>query len=146
MLLSPTRETSLSNCYLEPVVTALLSSLSSLIPFLLILLISLLAFPQNPSVLFPCYALGHIPLTASLSSTPIVLTGILQSFSSWPDPTRLMSIPWSTLPSATNVSALLTTLIVVINELSSYLLILSFISMDLLLIPFFIIPLCFSYI
>jgi hypothetical protein len=44
------------------------------------------------------------------------------------------------------MSALLTTLMVVTNELSSYLLILSFISMDLLFAPFLLFPSCFSYI
>jgi hypothetical protein len=114
--------------------TALPSFLTSLIPFLLTPLIFSLAFPLNPLISHPCYALGHISLTTLLSSIPIALTETPQSFGSWPGPIRLTPIPWSTLPFATNVSVLLTTPMVVTNELSSYLLILSFISMDLLLV------------
>jgi hypothetical protein len=115
--------------------TALLSSLTSLILFLLIPLIFSLALPLNPFASLPYYVLGHIPLTASLSSAPTILMETPQSFGSWPGPTRPTFVPWNILPSFTNVSALLTTLMVVTNELSSYLPILSFISMDLLLIP-----------
>jgi len=71
--------------------TALLLSPTSLIPFLLIPLISSLALPLTPLASLPCYVLGLIPLTALLSSTPTVLTGTLQSFSSQPGPTRLVS-------------------------------------------------------
>jgi len=108
--------------------TALLSSWTSPIPFPLTPLISSLTLPLNLFLLLPCYALGHIPLTASLSSTPIVLMETPQSYGSQPGPTRLTSMPWSILPSAMNTSALLTTLIVVTNELSSYLLTLSYLS------------------
>jgi len=115
--------------------TVLPLSLTSPIPFPPTLLISFLALPLNLSIFHPCYALGHIPLTASLSSALTILMGTPQSSSSWPGPTRLTSIPWNIPPSATNASAPLTTLMVVTNELSSYLLILSFIFMDLLLAP-----------
>jgi hypothetical protein len=95
--------------------TALLLSLTSLIPFLLIPLTSSLALPLSQLILAPYYILGLIPLIISSSSAPIKLTGILQSFSSQPNPIRLMPAPWSTLPFATNVSALLTTLMAVID-------------------------------
>jgi hypothetical protein len=91
------------------------------------LISSLTLLPKLPLSL-PCYALGHIPLTASLSSVPIILMGTSQSFGSHPGPTRLMSILWNILPSVMNTSVLLTTLMVVTNELSSYLLILSYLS------------------
>jgi hypothetical protein len=106
--------------------TASLSSLTSPTPFPLTLLTFSLALPQNPLVLLPCYALGHIPLTASLSSALIVLMETLQSFGLHLGPTRLTSIPWNTPPFAMSVSVLLTTLMVVTNELSSYLLSLSY--------------------
>jgi hypothetical protein len=105
--------------------TALLLSLSSLILFLLTPLISSSVLLLSQLILAPYYVLGLIPLTASPSSTPIALTGILQSFSSQPDPTRLMPIHWSIQPFVMNMFALLTTLMVVTDWLSSYLLILS---------------------
>jgi hypothetical protein len=105
--------------------TALLSSLTFLILSLLIPLISSLTLPLNPSILLSYYVLGHIPLTILQSSAPTILTGTLQSFSSWPNPTKPIPIVWNLLPFATNVSALLTTLRVVTNKLSSNLLILS---------------------
>jgi hypothetical protein len=106
--------------------TALLSSLTSLIPFPLIPLISSPTLPQNLLTLLLYYALSHIPLTASLSSIPTELIGTLQSFSLHLVLMRLTSIPWNTLPSATNISALLITLIVATNGLSSYLLTVSY--------------------
>ena len=115
--------------------TASLLSLSSLILSLLTLLISSLVLLLNQLISAPYYVLCLILLTTSLSSTLIVLTETPQSFGSQPRLIRLTRIPWSILPFVTNMSALLTTLIVVTNELSSYLLILSLISMDLLLIP-----------
>jgi hypothetical protein len=111
--------------------TALLLSLTSLILFPLTPLTSSPALPQNQLVLVPYYALGHIPLTASLSSAPIVLMETLQSFRSRLVPIRLMLIPWSILPFAMNMSALLITLMEATDGLGgSYLI--SFISMDLL--------------
>ena len=117
--------------------TALLSSLISLIPFPLILLRFSLISPLNLSISSPCYALGLILPTASLSSTLMVLTETPQSLGSQLAPIRPMSILWYTLPFVTNMSALLTTHMVVTSRLSSYLATLSFISMDLLLIPFY---------
>jgi len=55
--------------------TALLSSLNSPILFLPTLLISSLALLPKLPLSLPCYALGYIPLTASLSSIPIILMG-----------------------------------------------------------------------
>jgi len=72
--------------------TALPSSLTTPIPFLLTLLISSLALPLNHFVSSSCYALGYILVTTSLSSAPIALMGTLQSFGSWPGPIRLMLI------------------------------------------------------
>jgi len=106
--------------------TVLPLSPTSLTPFPLTPLISSLIFPLNLSILLHCYTLGHIPLTASLSSALIILMGTPQSFGLWPGPTRLTSIHWNTLPSVMSVSALLTTLMVVTYKLSSYLLILSY--------------------
>ena len=102
--------------------TALQSSLTSPIPFLLTLLISSLALPLSPSTSNPCYALGPIPPTVSLSSALIILMETPQSLGSWLALIKPMFTPWSTLPSATNMFALLTTLMVVTNKLSSYLL------------------------
>jgi hypothetical protein len=116
---------------------------TSPIPSPLTLLISFLTSPLNHLVSSPCYALGHILPTASLTSTPIILMGTPQSSSLWLIPTRLMLIPWSILPFVMNTSTLLTTLMVVTNELSSHLLILLFISMDLLLFPVLLFP-CLS--
>ena len=113
--------------------TALLLSLTSLIPFLLTPLTSSLALPQNLLTLVPYYALGHIPLTTSVSSAPIILMGIPQSSSLRLILIRLMPIPWNIPPFATSMSALLITLMVVTDWLSSYLVILSpLIFMDLL--------------
>jgi hypothetical protein len=112
--------------------TALLLSLTSLILFPLTPLTSSPALPQSLLVLLPYYALGHIPLTTSLSSDPIILTGTPQSFGLHLVLIRLTPIPWNTPPFATNMSVLLITLMVATDWLSSYLLILSFISMDLL--------------
>jgi hypothetical protein len=75
--------------------------------------------------LIPFYILGLILLIALLSSVPYALIVIPQSFALHLTLTRLMLTPSSTLPSAVNPFALLTTLMVVTNELSSYLLILS---------------------
>jgi hypothetical protein len=125
--------------------TALLSSLTSPIPFPLIPLISFLALPQNLLTLLLYYALGHIPLTASLSSIPTELTGTPQSFGLHLVLMRLISIPWNTPPSAINVSALLITLIVATNGLSSYLLILSPLSPWISYGSLLIVPMCFSY-
>jgi hypothetical protein len=91
-------------------------------------LISFLMLPLKPSLSLHCYALGHTPLTSLVSSTPIVLMETPQSFGLQLGPIRLTSIPLNTLPSVTSISALLTTLMVVTNELSSYLLILSHLS------------------
>ena len=125
--------------------TASPSSLTSLILFLLTPLISSLILPLSQLILAPCYISGLIPLTASPSSTPIALMGILQSLGSQPAPIRLMSIPWSTLPFAMNASALLTTLMVVTNWLSSYLLILSLCLHGSPIGPFILSPSHFSY-
>jgi hypothetical protein len=58
-----------------------------------------------------------------------------------------MFIPWNILPFATNASALLTTLMVVTNELSSHLLILSYFSSPWIsYCSLLIVPLRFSYI
>jgi hypothetical protein len=100
--------------------------------------------PEPFSLSRPCYAIGHISLTASLSSAPTVLIETLQSFGSQPGPIRLMSIPWSILPSAMNASALLTTLMVVTNKLSSYLLTLSLSSPWISYCSLLIVPLCDS--
>jgi len=108
--------------------TALPLSLTFLIPFPLTPLISSLMLPLKPSLSLHCYALGHTPLTTLVSSTPIVLMKTLWSFGLQLGPIRLMFIPLNTLPSVTSISALLTTLMVVTNELSSYLLILSHLS------------------
>jgi hypothetical protein len=121
--------------------TVLLLSLTSLTLFPLISLTSSPALPQNPLVLLPYYALGHIPLTTSLSSTPIILMGTPQCLGSCLVLIRLMSIPWSTPPFATSVSVPLIALTVVTNELSSYLLIFSLLSLwisyrSLLIAPF----------
>ena len=59
--------------------TVLLLSPTFLIPFLLILLISSLILPLNPSISSPYYALGSILPTALLSSILITLTEIPQS-------------------------------------------------------------------
>jgi hypothetical protein len=101
--------------------TALLSSLTSLIPFPLTPLTSSLTLPQNLLTLLSYYTLGHIPLTASLSSVPIILTGTLQSFGLRLVLMRLTPIRWNTLPFATNMSALLITLMVATDWLGSYL-------------------------
>jgi hypothetical protein len=108
--------------------TVLLLSPSSLISFPHNLLTFSLVLLPSQLILAPCYIPGLIPITASLSSTPIILTETLQSSGSQPGPIRLMPIPWSTLPFATNTSALLITLMVVTDWLSSYLLILSSLS------------------
>jgi hypothetical protein len=94
--------------------TVLQSSPSSLILFQLILLISSPILPPSQLSCTPCYILGHIPLTASLSSTLIALTETLQGSSSQPGLIRLICIPWST-PFVMNTSALPTTLMVVTN-------------------------------
>ena len=91
-------------------------------------LISSLMLPLKPSLLLHCYALGHTSLTTLVSSTPIVLMETPWSFGLQLGPIRLTSIPLNTLPSVTSISALLTTLMVVTNKLSSYLLILSHLS------------------
>ena len=124
---------------------ALLSSLTSPILFLLTPLTSSPALPQNLLVFLPYYALGHIPLIASLSSTPIVLTGIPQSFSLHLILMRLTPIPWNTPPFAMNASALLITLMVATDWVSSYLLILSLLSPWISYRSLLIISLCFSY-
>jgi hypothetical protein len=74
----------LTHLCMKPLIpgTVLLLSLTFLTPFPLTLLIFSLALPLHLLILLPCYGLGHIPLTASLSSAPIVLTGTLQSFGS----------------------------------------------------------------
>jgi hypothetical protein len=105
---------------------ASLLSLTSLILSLLTLLISFLALPQNPSVLLSYYTLGHIPLTTSLSSAPIILMGTPQSCSLHLILMRLTSTPWNTPPFATNTSVLLITLMVVIDWPSSYSIYLSY--------------------
>jgi hypothetical protein len=126
--------------------TALLLSLTSLILFPLTSLTSSPALPQNLLVLVPYYAHGHIPLTTSLSSAPIVLMETPQSSSSCLVLIRLTLIPWSIPPSAINMSALLITLMVATDWLEgSYLIILSPLSPWISYRSLLIVSLCFSY-
>ena len=71
---------------------ASLSSLSSQIPSLLTPLISSPILPLSQLISVPYYILGLIPLTASLSSAPIIQMETLQSFGLQPGPIRLTSI------------------------------------------------------
>jgi hypothetical protein len=111
--------------------------LSPLIP-----LISSPMLNQNPSVLAPYYAPCPIPLTGLPTSVHSVLMAMTLSFGLHLAPTSLMPIPLSIIPFALNVFALCTTLMVVITELSSYLLISSHL-LHLHGSP--ICPLCFIY-
>jgi hypothetical protein len=125
--------------------TVLPLSPNSLILFPLIPLISSPVWPLSQLTLAPCYIPGPIPLIALLSSTLIVLTETLQSFGSWPRLIRLIGILWNTLAFAMNTSALLTTLMVVTDWLSSYLLISSSSSPRISYCSLVLIaPLCFS--
>jgi len=126
--------------------TVLLSSLTSPIPYPLTPLMSSLALLLNLLTSSSCYALGSILPITLLSSTPTVLIEILQSPSLQLVPTRLILIPWSTLPFVMNTFALLTTLIVVIGWLNSYLVILSFHLHGSPVDPFLLFLLYFSYI
>jgi hypothetical protein len=96
----------------------------------------------NLSPLEPFYAPGHTLLIVLPSSIPFVLMVFPQNFGLPLTLTRPMLTPLSMLPFAINPSALLTTLMVVTNKLSSQLLILSYL-LDLhrsLIDPFFLLP------
>jgi hypothetical protein len=124
------------------------SSLTFLIPSWPTLLISYPTLLLNLSVFNPFFTLGHILPIASLTSTPIVWMVTLLDSGLQLSLIRLTSIALNTQPSATSVSAPLTTLMVVTNELSSYLLILSYPCLPLFfpsIVSSLIVPsLCFS--
>jgi hypothetical protein len=98
--------------------TALLSS-PSLKLSLPTPLISFLVLPPNLSLLLHSYVLGLILHITLPSSTPFVLTVPTQSFALHLALIRLTLIVLSTLPFVESLSALLTTLMVVITKLSS---------------------------
>jgi len=105
--------------------TALLWSLTSLMSSQLILLISFHALPLNQLPFGPLCAIGPILLIALSNSAPDALMETPQSFGLPLEGTLLTLIRWNTRPSVESTFARPISLMVVIDWLSSYLLILS---------------------